>query len=81
MCENETNTNTESKIMQTNTYPVDELPTVVSDGNHPGGAVIATAPNEPCLAKNEPVKSSVKQRDYREVSLILTFFEHISSRI
>ena len=80
MCENETNTNTEFKIMQINANPVDK-PIVVSDGNQPGGAVIAAAPSEPCPAKNELVKSSVKQQDYREVSLILTFFEHISSQI
>lgn len=80
MCANETFTNTKSKSMRPIHFPVDN-PAVADDGKQPHGEANASHSFELCLPKNGLVKGAVKHQICREVSLILTFFEHATSRI
>ena len=80
MCENETNTNTKFKIMQSNNYPGDQF-AVGIDGNQPNWSDKATKKVEPILAKNEPVSGAGYHSIIKEVAFILTFFEDTTFRI
>ncbi len=80
MCENETyNTNTKHKIMRT------DADYIVVPPN--GGDTIQSSPPDyparnthPSLPKNGAAEGKFLPKNFKEISLILTFFDHATSR-
>lgn len=78
---NETSTNTNIKSMPGNTCFPDQ-PLYAGECNKPNEQpILAASSGKPGEPKNELAKNIYKQSNLREVSLILTFFEHTNSRL
>ncbi len=79
MCTNETNA--KSKIMQSDDAFTNANPSVASNSEHPGRTLVQKNTAKHGGTKNELAEGKHQPTNFKEISLILTFCEHMAGRI
>ena len=79
MCTNETFT--KSKIMRSDDAFTNANPSLASNVNQSGRSLVQKKPAKHGSTKNELAEGKHQPTNFKEISLILTFYDHIAGRI